>query len=110
MSRSYRKPYSAITGVRSAADDKKVARRAHRQMQNQKLQRFLVNNLDWDEFINPNRLESSYNDVWGWGRDGKQTLQFPPTLGPHFGWWRTAEEEQDLYERQLKWYQKLHRK
>ena|SRR5579859_3966229 len=75
MSRSYRRPYSPVTGCRSAASDKMVARRAHRRMQNQRLQQYISNGKDWDEFLNPERLEASFNEVYCWGRDGNQSLQ-----------------------------------
>ena len=110
MSRSYRKPYCPITGRGSAAHDKMVARRAWRRAQNQEIQRFVSNDLDWDEFIGVERYEASFNDVWSWGRDGKQTLQFPPPEKPKFSPWRTQQEERDWYDYLLKWYQKLHRK
>lgn len=105
MSRSYRKPYAAITGVRSAAHDKMVARRSHRRMQNQNLKKFVANSLDWDDFINPKRLEASFNDVWSWGRDGSQYLNFPPDPPRD-----NSEFELWWYERQTKYYARLHRK
>lgn len=111
MSRSYRKPYSAITGVRSAAHDKMVARRCHRRMQNQTLREFIANSLDWDDFVNPKRHEASFNDVWGWGRDGNNRLQFPPEPPyEHDLNWSSQEVELKYYERALKWYARLHRK
>lgn len=112
MSRSYRHPYAAITGVRSAAHDKMVARRSHRRAQNQELQRFFVNQLDWDGFIGVERYEASFNDVWGWGRDGNQYLHFlpsPPCEHSLCFWW-SYEQEQSWYELQLTRYQRLHRK
>ena len=75
MSKSYRQPYAPVAGVQSAAHDKMVARRAHRRMQNQNLRDFIANDFDWDEFLNPVRLEASFNEVYSWGRDGKQTYQ-----------------------------------
>lgn len=104
MSKSYRKPYSAITGVRSAAHDKMVARRCWRRAQEQAIR----DCKDWEELVIPKRLEASFNDVWSWGRDGKQTLQFPPTLEKFWPWsFCTAEED---YQRQLLWYARLQRK
>lgn len=73
MSRSYRKPYSAITGHSSAADDKRTARRCWRRAQNHALRSFQG---DWDAFLIPERYEASFNDVWGWRRDGVQRLRF----------------------------------
>jgi hypothetical protein len=104
MSKSYRKPYSAITGVRSAAHDKMVARRCWRRAQEQAIR----DCKDWEELVIPKRLEASFNDVWSWGRDGKQTLQFPPTLEKFWPWsFCTAEED---YQHQLLWYARLQRK
>ena len=71
MSRSYRKPYATICGHRSAADDKRVARRSVRHKENQTIRE----SVDWDEFLIPERYECAYNDTWCWARDGKQRLQ-----------------------------------
>lgn len=73
MSRSYRAPFAAVTGVRSAADDKRFAARGVRCKQNQ----WLRVTADFDEAIVPHRLECSWNEVYCWGRDGKQRLQVP---------------------------------
>lgn len=75
MSKSYRRPYAPVTGVQSAAHDKMIARRAHRRMQNQTLRDFIASDSDWDGFLNPERLEASSNEVYGWARDGKQVYQ-----------------------------------
>jgi len=75
MSKSYRKPYSAITGNRSAHADKTVAARLVRRAQNHALRTAVANDIDWDDFMLPEVYECSFNDVWGWGRDGNQSLQ-----------------------------------
>jgi hypothetical protein len=104
MGKSFRKPYAAVTGIRSAAHDKMVARRCWRRAQEQAIR----DCKDWDELVMPKRFEASFNDVWSWGRDGKQTLQYPPMLEKFWPWtFCTAEEE---YERQLRWYQRIQRK
>lgn len=105
MSRSYRKPYAAITGIRSAAHDKMVARRCWRRAQNQELRNHVVNDLDWDELMIPERYEATFNDVWSWGRDGKQSLHFPPKLPEN-----DSEFELYWFERQTKWYVRIQRK
>lgn len=69
MSRSYRVPYSAVTGVPSAHEDKKLAARGVRRRQNQWLQK----HGDEEDFgLIPHRLECSGNEVYSWGRDGRQ--------------------------------------
>lgn len=104
MSKSYRKPYAPVTSVRSAAHDKMVARRCWRRAQEQALR----DCRNWEELVIPKRLEASFNDVWSWGRDGKQTLRFPPTLEKIWPWsFCTAEEH---YERELLRYVRLQRK
>lgn len=114
MSRSYRKPYSAVTGVRSAADDKRVARRCWRRTQNHALRSF---NGDWDEFLIPARYEASFNDVWGWGRDGNQYLRFPPVLDGNLEYIHGCYSDEELlerlvedFEREVQWYEYLKRK
>ena len=73
MSRSYRSPFAAVTGARSAADDKRLAARGVRRKQNQ----WLRKTADFDEAIVPHRLECPWNEVYCWGRDGNQRLQIP---------------------------------
>lgn len=74
MGKSYRKPYSAVTGHNTASEDKKMAARGLRRKQNA----WLRNLKDFDEDgLVPHRLECHHNDVWSWGRDGKQRLQVP---------------------------------
>lgn len=101
MSRSYRKPYSAITGVKSAADDKRVARRCWRRLQEQTLR----DCLDYDELTMPKRLEASFNDTWSWGRDGCQTLRLPPEPPKN-----DSDFELRWFECQTKRYKKICRK
>lgn len=104
MGKSYRRPYAAVTGVRSAAHDKMVARRCWRRAQNQAIR----DCKDWEGLVVPKRLEASFNDVWSWGRDGKQRLQSVPTLDRHWPWtFCTAEED---YQRRLRWYVRIQRK
>lgn len=79
MSKSYRKPYSAITGVKSAHDDKTVAARAVRRAQNHALRNAIANGIDWEDFMLPEIYECAFNDVWSWGRDGNQSLQLRST-------------------------------
>jgi hypothetical protein len=68
MSRSYRKPYSAITGVSSAKSDKRLAARGVRRRQNQ----WLKTLEDFDTALVPHRYECHWNDTWCWKRDGSQ--------------------------------------
>ena len=76
MSRSYRKPYAAVTGTISAKDDKTRAARGVRHSQNYYLRKILQDNLI-DEILIPHRLECSSNEVYNWTRDGKKHRQFP---------------------------------
>ncbi len=73
MSRSYRKPYAAVTGTKSAHNDKKIAARGLRRRQNQ----WLHTLQDIDGGLIPHRLECAYNNTYNWGRDGRQRLIFP---------------------------------
>ena len=69
MSRSYRRPYSAITGLSSAKWDKQMAHRGVRRKQNLALKTC----TDYEDFFTPHRLECHWNDTYNWGRDGAQT-------------------------------------
>ena len=76
MSRSYRKPYAAVTGTASAKEDKLRAARGVRRAQKGYLRKILQGDL-LDLFLIPHRLECPWNEVYSWKRDGKQRLQFP---------------------------------
>jgi hypothetical protein len=117
MSRSYRKPYAAITGVRSAADDKRIARRSWRHAQNHAVRSAIATEADWDEFLMPARYETSFNNVYSWGRDGKQWLHFEPRWSKYEYWFRNwlDDEEADRarvesYNTAIEWFKHLHRK
>jgi hypothetical protein len=73
VSRSYRKPYTTVTGTKSAHNDKKIAARGLRRRQNQ----WLYTLEDVDGALIPHRLECAYNNTYNWGRDGRQHLVFP---------------------------------
>jgi hypothetical protein len=109
MSRSYRKPYSAITGTSSAADDKRVARRGVRRRQNQYLRESFLSD-DWDDFIMPHKYECSFNETYSWHRDGKQTLQSPPGYPTSWVFLFGEESADERYQQSCDWYQRLHRK
>ena len=73
MSRSYRKPYSAITGNISAKEDKQRAARGVRRALNQ----WLRSEEDYDSALSPHRLECPWNNVWCWDREGKPRYRLP---------------------------------
>jgi hypothetical protein len=92
MSRSYRRPYAAITGLSSAKWDKQMAHRGVRRKQNLVLKTCAYH----ENLLIPHRLECRWNDTYNWGRDGSQC---------YFGWMCTSDKD---YFR--KWYQKVLRK
>lgn len=94
MSRSYRKPYAAITGTKSAHADKKVAARGVRRRQNQ----WLYNLNDPEGELIPDRLECAFNNTYDWRRDGCQRLVFPDCQGP------------DRFDFMYQYWLRLHRK
>jgi hypothetical protein len=72
MGKSYRKPWGTWVSIKdSAHSDKTTASRMVRRAQEQSL-REAIRDEDWDGWLITDRYECSYNDVWGWGRDGKQ--------------------------------------
>jgi hypothetical protein len=109
MGKSYRKPYAAITGVASAKDDKRVARRALRRMENQRI-RNCKSQEDFELLCMPDRLDAAYNDTWSWGRDGSQYIHFPPKFGATMSPWWNEKDEIEWYDYQVKYYLKLCRK
>lgn len=68
MSRSYRRPFAAITGLASAKSDKQMAHRGVRRKQNLALKTC----TDYESLLLPHRLECHWNDTNCWGRDGAQ--------------------------------------
>jgi hypothetical protein len=92
MSRSFRRPFAAITGTASAKDDKRLAHRGMRRKQNLALRLC----FDYEDLLLPHRFECSWNDTYCWGRDGAQCYISP---------WSDYDDE---YHRRF--YQRLLRK
>ena len=92
MSRSYRRPFAAITGLSSAKWDKQMANRGVRHKQNHVLKTC----TDYEILLHPHCLECHWNNTYTWGRDGAQCF---------LGWMCNSDES---YFR--KWYQKVLRK
>jgi hypothetical protein len=92
MSRSYRRPFAAITGLASAKSDKQLAHRGVRRKQNLALKTC----SDYEDFLPPHRLECHWNDTYNWGRDGAQC---------YLGWMCDSDNSHFR-----KWYQKVLRK
>jgi hypothetical protein len=68
MSRSWRRPYAAITGLASAKGDKQLANRGVRREQNHALKTC----TDFENLLLPHRLECHWNNSYNWGRGGAQ--------------------------------------
>jgi len=68
MSRSYRRPFAAITGLGSARSDKQLAHRGVRRKQNLALKTA----QDHNNLLLPHVLECPWNNTYAWGRDGGQ--------------------------------------
>lgn len=68
MSRSWRRPYTAITGAASAKADKRLANRSVRHKQSL----ILKTCSDYESLVLPHRLECAWNNRYCWGRDGTQ--------------------------------------
>jgi len=92
MSRSYRRPYAAITGLASAKSDKQMAHRGGRRKQNHALKTC----ADYENLLLPHPLECHWNNNYIRGRDGAQC---------YLGWMR--DSDQDYFR---EWYQKVLRK
>jgi len=92
MSRSYRRPFAAITGAASAKSDKQMAHRGLRRKQNFALKTC----ADWEKFLPPHRHECHWNNTYNWSRDGAQC---------YLGWMRDSGETDFR-----NWYQKVLRK
>lgn len=115
MGKSYRKPYTSITGHYSAKNDKRIGARGVRRAQNASIR----NVDDWDEWLLPDIYECKGNEVYCWDRDGNQSYQAPPMWGDHSHWLSRrhgfTEEEAvkhalESFENAKKYYEKLKRK
>ena len=92
MSRSFRRPYAAITGTASAKSDKQLAHRGVRRKQNLALKTC----TEFEDALLPHRLECHWNNTYNWGRDGAQC---------YLGSVRDSEDDSSL-----KYYLKMLRK
>jgi hypothetical protein len=92
MSRSYRRPFAAITDLASAKWDKQMAHCGVRREQNLALKTC----ADYVDFLAPHRLECAWNNTYAWGRDGAQCYNSP---------WFESDDEFGL-----RYYRKLLRK
>lgn len=89
MSRSYKKPYSAITTCDSAKDDKILAHRGVRRA-GKKALRDMFRFEDF-EIPMPHRLECSWNNTYLWGRDGGKIYWSRPSENENNPFWTLAE-------------------
>ncbi len=69
MSRSFRRPYAAITGTASAKSDKQLAHRGVRRKQNLALKIC----AEFENLLLPHALECPWNNNYCWGREGAQS-------------------------------------
>ena len=108
MSRSTRRPYTAVTGVSSAKQDKQRARQSVRTVEHQRLR----TTTDYDTLLMPHRLECAWNDPWTWQRDGRKRRGVPPERSRSAGWYAARDPKvfDQWFEWQLRYYRKLHRK
>lgn len=113
--KSYRLPYSSVLGVvRSCKWDKRIANRAIRRTQNS----FVNNCSEWDEELIPHRYECAHNNVYGWNRDGNQSLQTirhndynPFWIKPsYYSEEKAISNHKKRLARRLKWIEELSRK
>lgn len=74
MSRSYKKqPFQSICGNRGAKRDKILAHRGERRAHKLAIHR--AKQTDFENFLLPDIYECSWNEVYGWSRDGNQFWQ-----------------------------------
>ena len=74
MSRSYRRPFTAVCGSDvSAKKDKQLAARGVRRVQNRVAKRMLRH----PNLLMPHFRSCPWNEVYDWGRDGGKRLQVP---------------------------------
>jgi hypothetical protein len=107
MSRSYRRPYSCITGAHSAKKDKILAHRGQRRV----FDNYLKLRWEDEDFLMPHFRACPHNNVWGWSRDGRQRYQHYPRPHDPTQWSFWSKEELDKHDRwSVEWYLGLTRK
>jgi hypothetical protein len=108
MSRSYRRPYAPVTGVRSAKQDKILAHRGERRAHRDAIRTA----VDFEELLLPHRLECAWNEVYSWSRDGRQYYHEHPKFWrqTNIYWAGWNEHFEDWYAGRVRDYQKLFRK
>ena len=92
MSRSYRRPFAAVTGTASAKDDKRMAHQGVPRKEKLALKKC----RDYENLLPPHRLECAWNNTYSRGRDGAQCYVNP---------WYDSDDEYGL-----RYYQRLLRK
>lgn len=107
MARSFKhQPFSAITGSRSAKNDKVYAHRGVRRAQNAAIAKALKEDGFDEDFNLPHFRECHWNNVYNWSRDGKQHYQ----KLDNNDWQRYLKaQEPETYARyrwELTWYKK----
>ena len=96
MGRSYRRPYSAITGTHSAKKDKREAARGVRH----KLNQLLRTTVDLESLLLPHKRECHHNNVYDWSRDGRQRYQ---RLGCSWSEYCRLEQGLFQYPSEVRW-------
>lgn len=78
MSRSYRKPYHYWCGGGSVKQDRQVAARCFRRLENRTLHKVFLQEISPEDYVHPVQYEASFNDRWSWGCDGSAALYDRP--------------------------------
>ena len=73
MSRSYRRPFASVCGKVSAKQDKQMAHRGVRRVQN-RIARLMAENPD---LMMPHFRSCPWNNPYSWTRDGGKRPQWP---------------------------------
>ena len=101
MARSYRRPFYYITGKWGNSQDKVVASRCWRRKQNHALRAC----EDYEEYVNPVRLEAPHNNRYSWSTDGSSR---PASSRPwRINAWENYEKELADH---LRWFAEMQRK
>lgn len=116
MSRSRRRPYSAVCGPDSANQDKTRARRGVRRKQ----ELWLKTLADYDSALAPHKYECAWNNTYCWSRDGGKSPQLPSQVdwewhqevlqGLWKGGWKSAHWANEYATWPPRWFERLKRK
>jgi hypothetical protein len=109
MSRSYRKPYTSWACYSTIKQDRIIAARCFRRLENESLRKVFLSG-EFEEYMHPVQYEARHNNPYSWSCDGLPHFEKPPEFNYYWMFLFGEESAWESFEQQLEWYEKLKRK